>query len=69
MGKVTGQQFFTFCKRIGAEIEPADRATASLMNPEHVEACFIAREYAFDAQKLRDIILGRIADEKRVSIN
>ena len=42
LGKVTGQQFWTFCWRIGAEIEPADRATASLMNPEHVEACFIA---------------------------
>ncbi len=68
LGKVTGQQFYTFCKRIGAEIEPADRATASLMNPEHVEACFIAREYAFDALKLRDILLGRIADEKRVRI-
>ena len=68
LGKVTGQQFYTFCRRIGAEIEPADRATASLMNPEHVEACFIAREYAFDALKLRDILLGRIADEKRVKI-
>ena len=68
LGKVTGQQFYTFCRRIGAEIEPADRATASLMNPEHVEACFIAREYAFDALKLRDILLGRIADEKRVRI-
>lgn len=68
LGKVTGQQFYTFCKRIGAEIEPADRSTAALMNSEHVEACFIAREYAFDALKLRDLLLARIADEKRVKI-
>ena len=68
LGKVTGKQFYTFCKRIGAEIEPADVRTVALMNPKHVEACFTVREYAFDALKLRDLLLERIADQRQVEI-
>lgn len=63
LGKVTAEQFYQFCKRIGAEIEPAPNKITKLVNPRHIEAVYMTREYAFDAHRLRDCMLDRL-DEK-----
>ena len=62
LGKVTAKQFKQFCERIGAYIEPAPNKIARLVNPQHIEAVFTTQEFAFDALKLRQCMLERIAD-------
>jgi len=61
LGKVTGKQFSKFCERIGAPCEPAPMKIQSLANPSLIEACFSTVEYAFDAIKLRDSMMERLA--------
>jgi glycine/D-amino acid oxidase-like deaminating enzyme len=60
LGKVTGKQFLKFCERIGAPCEAAPMQIKSLTNPSLIEACFSTVEYAFDAVKLRDMMIKRL---------
>lgn len=60
LGKVTGAQFKRFCERIGAPCEPAPERVVKLTNPALVEAVFSTIEFAFDAIKLRDVMLDRL---------
>ena len=50
--KVTGKQFERFCRDIGAEIQPAERAMRDLFEPRLIEDVFQVEEYAFDSTKL-----------------
>ncbi len=59
--KVTGDQFFQFCQRIGAEIKQAPPQIQKLFNPDLIEKVFLVKEYAFDAQKLRELLVVRLA--------
>lgn len=61
LGKVSAQQFLKFCERIGAPCEPAPSRIQGLTNPALIEACFSTVEYAFDAIKLRDLMIQRIS--------
>lgn len=60
LGKVTATQFLKFCERIGASCEQAPSHMQKLVNPTLVDACFSVREYAFDAHKLRDVMIDRL---------
>lgn len=60
LSKVSAFQFERFCKRIGAYLEPAPQKVTSLTDPKNVEACFCAKEFAFDSHKLRKAVLERI---------
>ncbi len=60
--KVSSRQFQQFCSLIGAEINAASRETKDIFNDQLVEDVFAVREYAFDAKKLKDLILRRIND-------
>lgn len=60
LSKVSAHQFRRFCERIGAEIDSAPSRIVSLMNPRHVEAVFAVREFAFDAHRLRDLLVERL---------
>jgi glycine/D-amino acid oxidase-like deaminating enzyme len=60
LGKVTAHQFLRFCERIGAPCEPAPNRIQRLTNPAHIEASFSVVEYAFDAIKLRDLMIDRV---------
>ena len=53
LSKTTAPQFSTFCRRIGAELKPAPRRVKGLFDSRLIEDVFVAREYAFDAVKLR----------------
>src|SRR5471030_2869129 len=62
LGKVSVNQFIKFCERIGASYEPAPVRVQKLTNPALIDASFTVTEYAFDALKLRDVMLGRLAN-------
>lgn len=62
LGKVTAYQFRRFCERIGAEISEAPETIRKLINPQYIEAVFTTKEYAFDAIKLRDLLLTKLED-------
>lgn len=59
---VSAAQFELFCRRIGAVLEPASPAVASLFEPRLVERVYRAREVAFDASKLREAMIDRLQD-------
>jgi glycine/D-amino acid oxidase-like deaminating enzyme len=61
LGKVSAKQFLKFCERIGAVCEEAPHKIKAMTNPALIEACFSVVEYAFDAVKLRDLMIERLA--------
>jgi hypothetical protein len=66
LGKVTAIQFKKFCERIGAVCDYSKGRVKLMTNPALIEECFSVVEYAFDAHKLRDLMLKRI-DRKSIS--
>lgn len=60
LGKVNAAQFRHFCNLIGAPCEPAESKITSLFSPHFIEAVFQTREYAFDSQKLCNVMLARL---------
>ena len=60
--KVSAKQFEKFCHRIGAICEPAPPKITDLIDPNYVEAVFTTKEFAFDAVKLKNMMLERIED-------
>jgi len=59
--KVTANQFWGFCQRVGAPIKPATAEAHALFDSDLVEDVFEVREYAFNAVKLREIILRQLS--------
>jgi hypothetical protein len=64
LGKVTAKQFLMFCDRIEAPCEPVHGKINSLFNPSLIESCYSVVEYAFDADKIRDIMIERLSGTK-----
>lgn len=62
MSKVTATQFLEFCKRIGAPIQRARPEVRRLFDASRIEELFSVRECAFDARKLRDVLVRRAAE-------
>jgi len=60
LSKVNARQFKLFCQKIGAEAEPATADIQALFNPYLTDGVFKVKEYALDAWKLRDHLLGRV---------
>lgn len=60
LGNVSAHQFIKFCERIGAPCEPAPNSIQRLMDPALIEAAFSTVEYAFDAVKLRELMVARL---------
>lgn len=58
--KVSARQFKLFCDRIGADVQPAPEQVKAMFDKRLVEDVFKVREYAFDADKLKDQLLGRM---------
>ena len=69
LGKVTARQFYQFCLRIGADIGLAPQNILNLVNKRHIEAVFSAKEFAFDANKLLDLMLERLNSKVEISLN
>ncbi|MCG7588651.1 FAD-dependent oxidoreductase, partial [Photobacterium sp. OFAV2-7] len=60
LGKVSANQFKKFCDRIGAPCDVAPEKVRKLVNPKLIDAVFSTREYAFDSEKLKKIMIDRI---------
>jgi len=62
--KVNAEQFRLFCSRIGAPVQNAPKNISALFNSDLIEKVFKVREYAFDAVKLKNIMLDLLDQEK-----
>ena len=60
---VTSSQFEQVCHRVGASIKPAPASIKRLFNDDLIEEVYCVTEYAFDADKLRKCLRGRIAGQ------
>lgn len=60
--KVTAPQFYKFCERIDAPIKNAPEKIKNLFDEYMVEDVFEVKEYAFDAVKLKKILLKKMKD-------
>ncbi len=61
-------QFKSFCEIIGAPLHPVRHDDLALFNMDRIEAVFRVDEAAFDAYKLRDILLAQILQESAIQI-
>ncbi len=59
--KVTASQFVRFCRTIDAPLEPAPASLATLFNPHLIERAFIAQEYSFDSERIRQLLEAKLA--------
>jgi len=59
---VTARQFERFCREIGAPLEQAPPALASLFDARRIEAVYLAEEYAFDAAVLAGMAARALQD-------
>lgn len=60
LGKISGRQFELFCNRIKAPIKKAQSDVESLVNQNLIDGVFEANEIAFDAVKLKKIMIDRV---------
>ncbi len=60
MSKISANQFRLFCSRIGAPCEPAPYKVAKLANANLIDAVLSTTEYAFNSEKLKEIMLNRL---------
>lgn len=69
LSKVNARQFKHFCEKIGSEVEQAPQSIKDMFNPSLVEDVFKVREYAFDARKLRELLMERIERHEGVEVH
>ena len=62
--KITADQFQRFCARIGAPLSRASKEIKGLFDPNLIEDVFLVREYAFDAVRLRAIMVAALEEER-----
>lgn len=67
LSKVSAAQFATFCRRIGAPLQPAPRALHQLFDPDLIEDVWTTEEYAFDATILAQLVREEL-DEAGVTV-
>lgn len=58
--KISARQFEIFSDRIGAEVSSAPQSVKQLFDRTYIEDIFKVKEYAFDAYKLKRLLLERI---------
>ncbi len=68
LSKVNAQQFWSFSKKIDADIERVDGTVRDHFSDTLIEDVFKVKEYAFDSHRLRDVLLERIAKYDDIAI-
>lgn len=61
--KINAQQFRKFCEKIGAEIAPASATIKSIFDFNHIEQVFEVKEFAFNAEALRELLKKRLHEQ------
>lgn len=59
--KVSAFQFRAFCERINIPVTEAPKSVRDLFDDRMIETAFVVQEYAFYADRLRDILKERLA--------
>lgn len=59
--KVSAPQFRSFMERVGAPLDPAPFSVQQMFSRALIDKVYRVKEYAFDAVKLRDLMLERLA--------
>ncbi len=62
--KVSSAQFSKFCRSVGSRIVPARKEIRNLFDKSLIEDVFEVEEVAFDALKLREIMLNKLRKAK-----
>lgn len=62
LSKVTKSQFYEFCRRIEAPLEPASSAISAMYDSRLVEGVFKVEEYAFNADILRQQVNVQLSE-------
>ena len=60
LGKVTPNQFYKFCDRIGASLEPVTSEINKLVKPNMIDGVFKVKEFAFNSVLLKETMLNRL---------
>lgn len=68
LSKVNARQFVEFCHKIGADIMEADDNIIQQFASNLTEGVFKVKEYAFDARKLRNLLLKNIKNTPAIEI-
>ena len=61
-GHITAQQFALFCDRIGAEYTEVGDPDRTIFDRDRIEAAFLVKEWAFNAEALRANMADRLKD-------
>ena len=60
LSKISANQFLNFCSRVGIVCESAPRSIVALTNPYYIEKIFTVEEFAFNSEKLKNMMLKRL---------
>lgn len=69
LSKINARQFIEFSHKVGIDIEEASKDISDLFVPRLTEGVFRVKEYAFDARKLRAILMDRIQNGEGITIH
>lgn len=61
-----GNQFQKFCQQAGIPCQEV--VLTNFFNPDHIEAAFLTKEYAFDALKIKEYFVKKINQFKKIKI-
>lgn len=64
MSKTTAAQYRQFCERVRAPIRRAPAAIRGLFDPDRVEEVFAVHEVAFDAVKLKELVVRELLEHQ-----
>jgi glycine/D-amino acid oxidase-like deaminating enzyme len=62
LSKTNARQFEEFCNRIGAPLSPAPSDLARQFSPRLIEKTWLAQEFAFDSNILRELVMAKILE-------
>lgn len=69
LSKVNSLQFKRFCEKIGVDIEEAPEEIVQMFNSSLVESVFLTKEYAFDSNIVRDMLVKKIRNTKGIALH
>lgn len=69
LSKINARQFVEFSRKVGIDAEPASKNIKDLFVSRLTDGVFKVKEYAFDARKLRAILLERIWRRDGITIH
>jgi len=60
--KVNANQFIKFCREINVPLKPASEKLKKYFNQFLIESVFLAKEYVFNAEELKKLLLNKLSE-------